>query len=883
MVHRLKTTGLLLAALMASVAILAPASVSASLVTGVRLGLHPRQTRLVVDLDGEFSYRIERLAGNRIKIVFDDAEPAAGKRLSRRGLGLISKVKAAREGRGVALEVWLKGPARMKAFAWRKANRLVIDFRSNSKKERQKTASPARKKGPAEPKAAQPEKQTPAKRTARTETAPARDALGYLLGSERLTPQQDRALEKVIVAAPRPKRPGAPPGVAVDRAAAQAKSLALEAAGVERREDDLARQALAQAQDYAKRGYPEQALPLYEKAEKLGRSDEVARAALFGQADAVYDLNIKTGQPPFQDVERAYQKALGAYPRAPQAPRAMLRMGLVNYRHKYLARAKGFFNLLIKEHPDSAEAIEAQIHLAALLIEEGGVRRAVQMLRQVVNEHPDHPKIKAALWQLGRLLFDLGRFIEAYERFAKLMKLDPGFYLKEPLLLYYLGETAFRLEKMPEARRYLFWVLNIYPEVPDQDLIMARIGDTYRGESKYGKALAVYADVERRWPETDGALIARLRMAETSGRAVFGKDSPFSRLEKVFGIETTGDALTTYRQIAKEYPDRAVAQLARLKMGAWFYSRKEYLKAFETLKKLLADHPKTEFYRDAVYALRQSFARRMEQLDAERKPLKLIEFYEANKSLLPRQLQESYGRLLGHAYFELKLYGQAIEHYEAVLRRGKADAMVLAGLGEAYFKERRYDEAADVLSRFLAQYPAHGQSNRLRILLAKSLYKVKKYDRAAEAFRQAAMADPGGPDYWDLTASWADSLIQTKRYEAALELMARVLARAPKKADLRRRYLKLMGDAAMGLKRYDKAAEAYAAAVEGVKPQGENLAGFYRLGMAYLAAGKRPEAEKVFDRIIAAADPFWTKLAKDRLVVADVSAKLKARQEVANP
>lgn len=868
--------------------VLASGPVRASLVTDIRLGLHPQRTRLVIDLNGRFKYRLDRPRPDRAVIILPRAG-SGSKGLNRRGIGLISSVRAQRQAQGLRINVSLKGPASAKATAWRQANRLIVDFRPQ-------TAPPKPAVKPQPAAKVKPQPAAPVAKKEATESKPKPNPIGFLVGATETPPQQVKTVAAGLIGPPpqaeKPAQPAA--GVVVEsqpskqaegkitRTLTQAKSLAQQSMEGGRRDAELAREALEQADLYGKQGFWDQARPLYERAEKLSRDDDIIRRAIWGQAEADYQLNLKTGQPHFMDVDRAYQKFLGAFPKAPQVPEALLKLGLVNARNLSLAPAKGYFNLILRDYPKSPQSVEAMIQLATILVADGSVNPAIRFLRQVVDHHLDNPRAKQALWDLGKILYDIGRYHEAQDRFAKLMEMDKGFYIKEPMLLYYLGETAFRLGKPTEARRFLFWVLNIYPKIPNQDLIMARIGDTYRAEGNYLKAMAIYADVERRWPETDGALISRIRMAETSGRAAFGKKSPFSKLEKVFGVETTGDALTTYRQIAKQYPKRAVAQLARLKEGAYYFSLGEYDKSFGILQKLLEEHPETEFFRDGVYILRQSFAKQMARMEEQKQPAKMIDFYETNKKWLPQQLRQGYGRMLGRAYFELKLYDQAVSHLEGVVKAGKADAVTLGELAQAYYHLGRHAEAAAAFKRFLAQYPAHGQVGRCNRLMGESLMQAGQFDQAAAAFKRAAEVDPGGPDYWTVSRMRVEALISAKRYKDALTVMAALMKTIPPDKKTRRPFLALMGDAAMGLKKYDKAAQAYAAAVEGVPAKGENLATFYRLGVAYLKAGNRGRAKAAFDLVTASGDPFWSNLAKDRLMVADVKKQIDQRQEVVN-
>ncbi|MBW1714102.1 MAG: tetratricopeptide repeat protein [Deltaproteobacteria bacterium] len=93
----------------------------------------------------------------------------------------------------------------------------------------------------------------------------------------------------------------------------------------------------------------------------------------------------------------------------------------------------------------------------------------------------------------------------------------------------------------------------------------------------------------------------------------------------------------------------------------------------------------------------------------------------------------------------------------------------------------------------------------------------------------------------------------------------------------------LMGEAWLAKGKFIKATLTLAKALQGAAVEGENLRAYYQLGQAYIKASQLDKAKEVLTKVAATKDPFWKKLAEDRLLVAELSAKMTARQGVALP
>jgi tetratricopeptide (TPR) repeat protein len=118
------------------------------------------------------------------------------------------------------------------------------------------------------------------------------------------------------------------------------------------------------------------------------------------------------------------------------------------------------------------------------------------------------------------------------------------------------------------------------PDIRDNDIILTRVGDSYQFEGAFKAAKVIYNQVVKLFPDTDGGLVARIRLAESPSK---DKDHPWD----IFQVAPTTDALKTYNEILTKYPTRPVAELAQLKLGVFYYKKGDYPKALAILEQLL--------------------------------------------------------------------------------------------------------------------------------------------------------------------------------------------------------------------------------------------------------------------------------------------------------
>ena len=219
------------------------------------------------------------------------------------------------------------------------------------------------------------------------------------------------------------------------------------------------------------------------------------------RADALFYQHSKAIVPVFLDVMEKYQRAVDLYPDSDQVPWAFVQMGKASMLTGEPYRAAGYYQLVTEDYPRSEYVPLALVDQGRAYISQGKYLKALDEFRKVATDFPDSRYRKDADWGQAQALFGMSR----YERASLLLKdMDRRFpeaaHTRSPSLLYYIGEAEFQMKNYLQARRYFLWALNIMPNIPDNDIILARVGDTYQYEGAFKAAKEIYRQVIELYP-----------------------------------------------------------------------------------------------------------------------------------------------------------------------------------------------------------------------------------------------------------------------------------------------------------------------------------------------------------------------------------------------
>ena len=331
-----------------------------------------------------------------------------------------------------------------------------------------------------------------------------------------------------------------------------------------------------------------QAYITFEEVFKRFPESPEAGEAAYRLADAYYYLHERDMPMVFNEAMFNYQRALDLYPTSDQVPWALLMMGKASMLVDEPFRGMGYFEIVIQDYPKSEYVPLALVDRGRSYERQGKFGLAVSQYQRVLDDYPDSRYLVEAQWGLAQAYFGQARYRAAADVLVAMAKKNPQLYLQDPELLYYIGEAEFQLGNYEKARFYFLWALNIRPDMREGDIIMTRVGDSYGYQGHYRAAREIYAQVLDVYPDTDGALVSRIRLAESPEKDT---EHPWD----IFQVKADVDAYRTYKEIADKYTAKEVGQLAKVKLSVYFYKKKRYAKSIDILEKLLQLHPNTPF------------------------------------------------------------------------------------------------------------------------------------------------------------------------------------------------------------------------------------------------------------------------------------------------
>jgi tetratricopeptide (TPR) repeat protein len=606
-----------------------------------------------------------------------------------------------------------------------------------------------------------------------------------------------------------------------------------------------------------------QAYEAFDNFLKRHPNHRLAEEAQFRIADAYFNLHEREFLPYYPMAMQHYQKAIDKYPKSDQVPWALLMMGRAAMLGGEAYKAAGYFEVVIEDYPKSEYVPLALVQRAQAYLADGKMNQALEEFRQVAQRYPNSRYRKDADWGQAQALFSMARYQRASLLLKDMDRRDPGLRIGEPELLYYIGEADFQQKNYREARAYFLWALNLMPNLPDADIVLTRVGDTYKFENDHKAAKDIYRRVVNLFPDTDGALVARIRLAESP---IKNQEHPY----EVFAVKATTDAYKTYREIASTHPDREVGELARLKLGVYYYKRKEYQLALDTMRGLLTDNPNTVFKPQLKYTINLTVLGILEQAKAQNRPLALMNSYMQFQSALTRPNGDRVLKLLAWAYEKNGLYDRAQNLYEKLLSRGLVEPGIKLGLARTQVKKRKYAKVPELLRPDVVADLKGTQLIEAHSMLGRAYAKLGEYEMAVERLSQAVAQRSAGPEAARDFHALGLAYTQMKEPLEALDALgsaSQILQNDPSPTAKALHYLVAMdgGAAALQARRVDISKSFYELAIKNAPSSPERAQAMYSLAQALQRVDDLKSAMGVWQKLAQLRAEPWSGMANRHL------------------
>lgn len=253
--------------------------------------------------------------------------------------------------------------------------------------------------------------------------------------------------------------------------------------------------------------------------------------------------------------------------------RNYLSLGVVFFERGYLEQSEGFFELALKDDPDSAEPLYG---LGSVYLQQQKLLMAQEMFARAVKARANYPGTLPNAWNnLGLLAARAGRTDEAIAYFDRALQIDPDHLIA----LVNLGNAYRQAKRWEEAKTAFQRALQLNTEDPEANyglaMTYAQLEDNERTYEFLQKALAGRPG----YPEALNNLgilyirTQRQEEAEKSFKECIRRtpefDQSYLNLARLYAVQgRTEDARGVLRDLLKEHPghvqaEKALQQLSR--------------------------------------------------------------------------------------------------------------------------------------------------------------------------------------------------------------------------------------------------------------------------------------------------------------------------------
>jgi len=448
---------------------------------------------------------------------------------------------------------------------------------------------------------------------------------------------------------------------------------------------------------------------------------------------------------------------------------------------------------------------------------------------------------------------------------------EPDKIFKDPEILLLAGYSYYELGQLREARDVLSKVLNYYPEMESNHLILTKIADTYHEEGVERKASKLYNLVARTYPESEGSLVSLLRLADYRQKV-----KSVTQPSIIIPIEELSDTKSTrdiYEQFIEKHRDNPLSQLAMLKFALLQQKNKDYEQSIITLREMLVKYPQTPLRGEIKTAFQAALEPFFEREKQAGNIENIISLCERIKSVLPIEDMPNLLLLVGEAYSRLQLYRHALAMFQKA-RKFYADreqpANLLFGLGECFYKVKRFDEAQRALKAFVARYPKLREASKAHYWMGNIFLERKEYEVALNSLRAALRQKADKYYQAKVLIAMGDALngqSDHERAERSLREAITLLNQAKDASSSDGLYVayRELGETYIKLGQNEKAVFAFKKALK-LGPKGSHRHSLeFRIAQCWQWLKAPGKAKDMLNRIVASEDPFWSKVAEAQI------------------
>ena len=588
--------------------------------------------------------------------------------------------------------------------------------------------------------------------------------------------------------------------------------------------------------------------------------------AYFILAKSYDSLNTELISVHYKEIKGHYEDAISRFPTSEYVPDAVFSIGNLYFYIKNYYEALGYYNLVLKKDKGSILRVKALMQKAKVLLlrnRKEDALSALDELETITSEYPNLSEGIEAKKEKAKILYEMNNFNRSLEILNELNKEDPENIYKHPEISLYIGYNYYQMGDNQKARENLYRYYNTCPEREINHLVLNQIGDTYRNEGLIEDAVKFYRMVLERYPNTDGAIISKIRLAEQQ------EDKDW--IEKT--RKEMGSPKKIYENIVNDSDDKKdeknpLIQLSMLKLGITYQKEKEYEKSLKVLKELLEKYPKTSLKKELTHALMVTIEGMLKKEMKNNKYINIINLYLKDEKIFAMVNTPELFLPVARAFVYISLDDMAIEVFkkaDILLTDNDKPADLLFSMGKYLFEQDNIEGALKRFDILIANHPYSKYASKAYQIRGSILLKQKQYELAADTFVKALKYPVPKCERARLLIEKAKALTGSNSKENALMAMNEV-NEIKKECDFTDYNIdQELGDLYLSLGDVRKALNIFNQVITTTKENSSKNSLKLKLAECYWRLNKKEDSLALYNQIMSLNDPFWSNLAKERM------------------
>lgn len=603
--------------------------------------------------------------------------------------------------------------------------------------------------------------------------------------------------------------------------------------------------------------------------EPLGRYGERASFIL---AKAYERSRANAVSTHFMEIRGYYEAFLSRFPSSSYAGDALVALGHLCSAVGHHAEAMGYYGLAFsrdKASPAAAEALAGRmkIHMAKKQFDE-----ALKVSRTIIEHYPQSERIVDIKLNTVQILYEMNRFQESLGALASLEREGARMAYLRPEISLYLGYNGYQLGNFPMTRENLFRFYNVKPGAGEIPAVLTKIGDAYRDERHFDAADKVYRWVVESYPDSEGALISQIRLAELQEQ---GKKTDREK-GLPFGAQP-GDKIPSPKEVYEtmrqsgSLKDRKnpLTALALLKLAMLYQKEEDYGKSIAMIKELLERFPGEQLQKEAEHVLLKALQGAVTNSIQAQDDHAAVGFYYEEKDLFSKIESPELYVAIARVFLKLGLREDATELFRKagpLLLDDEKPHDLLHFLALDLYRQKKPDQALEKVAASIEKGQGEEFLSEAYRLRGSIMADREQWVKAVEALDSALKHSHGDP------CSDIEILTERAVAQAAGGMKGDSLASARKARALSSKcgipslaVHEKLGEvfSRLGLPDETLALLKEVTEREGMETGHERIR--WKLAQAYERLGKKEESQSLYRDLARLGDPLWSVLANERI------------------